>query len=77
MRLWFEGSCDYFNTVFDPDNAPLAFSPIDRVSGYNINQIENALQNATTWNTWKSNLKNNYNNSTEQYLDELFANWTN
>ena len=51
--------------------------PIDRVSGYNINQLENALQNATTWNTWKSNLKNNYNNSTEQYLDELFANWTN
>ena len=29
MRLCFEGSCDYFNTVFDPDNAPLAFSPIE------------------------------------------------
>ena len=29
MRLCFEGSYDYFNTVFDQDNEPLAFSPIE------------------------------------------------
>jgi len=51
--------------------------PIDRVNGYTINQLENALSNATTWNTWRDNLINNEANNTEQFLDELFANWTN
>lgn len=51
--------------------------PIDRVSGYTINQLENSLNNATTWNAWRGNLINNEANNTEQFLDELFANWTN
>lgn len=51
--------------------------PIDRVSGYNINQLENALNGATTWNQWRDNLINNEANNTEQFLNELFANWTN
>lgn len=50
--------------------------PRDRVDGYSIAQLENALKGATTWLHWKNNLKNNYANETEQYLDELFDNWT-
>jgi hypothetical protein len=47
----------------------------DRVKGYTINQLERAMINATSWGEWKSNLKSLYNNPTEKYLDELFANW--
>lgn len=47
----------------------------DRVNGYTINQLERAMINATSWDEWKSNLKSLYNNPTEKYLDELFANW--
>ena len=62
---------------FNQRNIYGSLRPADRVSGYSINQLENSLKNATTWNTWKNNIKNNNNNSTEKYLDELFANWTN
>jgi hypothetical protein len=47
----------------------------DRVKGYTIKQLERAMINATSWDEWKSNLKSLYNNPTEKYLDELFANW--
>jgi len=51
--------------------------PIDRVSGYRIWQLENALEDAKSWWQWRDNIKNNYSNETEEYLDELFANWPN
>jgi len=51
--------------------------PIDRVSGYTINQLENALNGAKTWWQWRDNIKNMYYNSSEPYLDELFNNWPN
>jgi hypothetical protein len=51
--------------------------PIDRVDSYTINQLENSLKNATTWFQWKNNLKTSYNNSTQEFLDELFTNWAN
>ncbi|TVZ25917.1 hypothetical protein JM83_0858 [Gillisia sp. Hel_I_86] len=51
--------------------------PIDRVSGYTLKQLEDALIGARSWNQWRDNIKNMYNNSTEQYIDELFANWPN
>jgi len=35
------------------------------------------LKNATTWFQWKNNLKTSYNNSTQEFLDELFTNWAN
>lgn len=49
--------------------------PIDRVSGYIAVQLQNALINAKSWNDWRDNIKSNYNNSTEPFVDELFANW--
>jgi len=47
----------------------------DKVSGYTITQMEYALKGAKTWNDWKNNLKNYYNNGTEIYLDDLFSAW--
>ena len=55
-------------------NGNIAY-PVDRVSGYTIKQLENALNGAKSWNEWKDNIKNNYINSTSIYLDELFSNW--
>ncbi len=53
-------------------------SPSDQVEGYNIVDIQNAMiHNATTWNEWKANIKNNYNNATENNLDALFEAWYN
>ncbi|AUS06387.1 hypothetical protein [Pseudotamlana carrageenivorans] len=50
--------------------------PQDRVSGYTIKQIENSMKNTIIWDIWKENLKKqNPNNPTNKYLDELFNNW--
>ncbi|MDV7188457.1 hypothetical protein R3X25_14285 [Lutibacter sp. TH_r2] len=50
--------------------------PFDRVSGYTIKQLEDALVGARYWNEWRDNIKNDYSNPTSIYLDELFGNWT-
>ncbi len=47
----------------------------DNVEGYTIRQIEDALQGKKTWNEWRDNIKNSYDNATENNLDALFANW--
>ena len=46
----------------------------DKVSGYRITQIEQALIGCNTWNKWRDNIKK-YNNNTKQYVDELFEAW--
>lgn len=51
--------------------------PIDRVSGYTISQIENALKNKRTLTQWRDRLKFLYNNNTENNVDELFNNYIN
>ena len=38
-------------------------------------QLEDALKGARYWTGWRNNIKNLYENDTELYLDELFANW--
>ena len=48
----------------------------DLVSGYTIKQIQDALHGASNATEWKNNLKNNYDNITEQHLDALFASWS-
>ena len=48
----------------------------DRLSGYTIRQIEDALQGQATWDGWKTRLKQLYNNPTERYVDEAFRYWT-
>ncbi len=50
--------------------------PTDEVSGYNtIRQIEDVLSYTSSWDSWRDNLKNRYNNATENKLDKLFKNW--
>lgn len=51
--------------------------PIDRVSGYSLYQIEESLRGATSLENWRDNLKNKFNNPTENFVDELFQNYTN
>ena len=46
--------------------------PIDRVNGYNLNQIQNALNNCRDIDCWENKLRDNYNNPTENNLKELF-----
>jgi len=49
----------------------------DRVSGYTIRQLEDALVGQRTWNSWRDNIKNKYTNETEINLDAAFAYWNN
>ncbi len=52
-----------------------SFYPIDRVSGYTILQLQNALISSRSWWQWRDNIKKRYDNPTEVNLDELFNNW--
>lgn len=49
--------------------------PIDRVEGYTIVQLEQALKGAKTWWEWRDNIRERYVNPTEGNLNELFNNW--
>ncbi len=53
-------------------NTNLATWPEDNVSGYNLNQIQSALDNCRDIDCWENNLRNNNVNATENNLDELF-----
>ena len=72
----------YTNVVMDlidgkeNDNNRYGISTIegDKVSGYTITQIEQALIGCNTWNKWRDNIKK-YNNNTKQHVDELFEAW--
>jgi len=46
---------------------------LDAVEGYTIKQIENTLIGQTSWYDWRDNIKNKYNNATENNLDVLFG----
>lgn len=45
----------------------------DNTTGYTIKQIENSL--GKTWNEWKTNIINDHENTTEQYVQETFNFW--
>ncbi len=47
----------------------------DNVRGYSIRQLEDALKGQKRWNDWKNNIKNKYNNETENNLDFTFSYW--
>lgn len=51
--------------------------PVDKVSGYTLKQLQDALVGARSWSQWRDNIKNKYDNPTEMYIDELFNNWPN
>ncbi len=55
------------NTLINTNNLP-----IDRVSGYTLRQIQAALKGSRNLNEWKDKLVNNYNNPTEQFIDDVF-----
>lgn len=64
-----EDLIDNLNQGVTPPNSGF---PQDRVIGYNLNQIQNALNNCRDINCWESKLRSNYNNPTENNLTELF-----
>lgn len=50
--------------------------PLDRVSGFSMPQLENALKNAEYWTEYRNNVINqNPGNPTVGLIPELFANW--
>ncbi len=65
--------------MIDPANDGSNFGKMliseDNVTGYTIREIEDALQGQRTWNGWRDNIKNKYNNGTENNLDALFSAW--
>lgn len=50
-------------------------APEDRVEGYNIVQIQNALIGVRNLEAWRNNLFYQYENNTENNLDALLAYW--
>ena len=79
---------EYTNVVVDMIDSDVPNQPIigwnrglnglsDQVEGYTISEIEASLFNQTSWDGWKNNIKNLYNNGTEQHLDALFNAWSN
>ncbi len=63
------------NNKFFLDSKSKFSYPIDHVSGYTLQQLENALKDVNTMGQWKNKIKSLYNNDTEKYLDELFGNY--
>lgn len=57
-----------------PNNGSKELSE-DNVNGYSISEIEDALLGQRTWNDWRDNIKNSYDNGTENNLDALFIHW--
>lgn len=49
----------------------------DRVTGYTIRQIEDALNGTTSWEGWKDAILESYENETEHHLEALFEYWEN
>jgi len=47
----------------------------DQVSGYTIRQLEDAIRTETRWGGWKTNIKDLYENTTENHLDTAFDYW--
>gem|GEM_PF-569961 len=68
---------DMIDTRSNDNNPNGARYPHDRVEGYTIRQIEDALIGVVTWNQWRDNIKRRYNNATSIHLDALFDYWSN
>jgi hypothetical protein len=72
---------DYTNAYFESytgvveDMIDNNYSIGDNVTGYTIRQIENSLMYQKNWNDWKNKIKNDYENPTENNLDQLFNYW--
>ncbi len=63
---------DDFETTKPNTNQGYYLSYNDRVSGYTIRQIEDALIGQKTWNNWRDNIVLKYTNPTKHNLNRLF-----
>ena len=66
------------SSYYESRSKPFVYSEksySDKVSGYTIRQLEDALRGKRTWNDWRDNIKNKYNNGTENHLDAAFSFW--
>ena len=70
-------STDYINGGFDNQNVGQERLERDDVTGYSMRQIEDVLEYTSSWEEWESNIKNNYENDTEENLEALFDYWDN
>ena len=68
---------NFINNGFDDPNLGQEDTLIDDVNGYSMRQIEDVLGHTSTWEEWESNIKNNYENDTEENLEALFDYWDN
>lgn len=50
--------------------------PIDKVSGYTLEQIQNSLKDQTSWSSWRDKIKS-ISNPTNGSVDELFNQYNN
>mgnify|MGYP003384223434 FL=1 len=66
---------DMIDNSFDNNRGSENLSE-DNVTGYTIKQIEDVLSYTSSWEGWKNNIKNKYNNATENNLDALFNHWS-
>lgn len=81
---------DYTQLVVDLIDARAPFNPFgfvedinegsenitqDDITGYTIKQIEDILGATSTWEEWENNIRNTYENPTEDLLRALFTHW--
>jgi len=66
---------DMIDAISDDGTNEGASHPDDQVTGYTIRQIEDALLRQKTWNAWRDNIINKYENETEDNLEALFNHW--
>ena len=71
-----KGTSMWWDKNKDDYGAPTLYKSYnDQVSDYTLKQVEDALKHQETWNDWKNNIKNKYNNETENHLDDAFNYW--
>jgi len=68
-RYWWDDDID------DWGSPSIFKSYTDRVSGYSMRQVEDAIIGQRNWNGWRDNIKNKYTNGTENNLDAAFIYW--
>lgn len=75
IAMGYYTSCGFDMIDTRNQNSTNVTRPVDNVSGYTPKQLEQCLPGVTTWSAWKNKIKTVHNNPTEDFLDELFANW--
>ena len=77
LYVQFQQQTQAEEAVLKQDSSVVQFNnrfPVDRVNSYTLKQLEQSLIGARHWRQWRDNVKNKYDNPTEQFVDELFNN---